>query len=64
MLRSLGALGLYLGALIAVASLAAGPLMRTFMKTRTESGAEFFVVGVYLTLLAGIGLAGLFFSMS
>ncbi|MDO9001811.1 MAG: hypothetical protein Q7V20_00010 [Aquabacterium sp.] len=29
------------------------------MTTRTESGAEFFVVGLYLSLASGIGMLGL-----
>jgi hypothetical protein len=33
--------------------------MRAFMKSRTESGAEFFVVGMYLSVAAGIGMLGL-----
>ncbi len=58
-LRRLGVLALYIGAVIAVLNLAAGPLMRLLMTTRTESGAEFFVVGVYLSILGGIGVLGL-----
>jgi hypothetical protein len=58
--RAVGAFFIYVGAIIAVLSWMAGPLMRMFIKQRTESGAEFFVVGMYLSLAAGIGVLGLF----
>jgi hypothetical protein len=58
-LRAVGVLAIYLGALVSVASLLAGPLMRVLMKSHTESGAEFFVVGMYLSMLGGIGTLGL-----
>jgi hypothetical protein len=58
-LRTAGTFCLYVGVLVSVLSWVAGPLMRAFMKTRTESGAEFFVVGLYLSLAAGIGMLGL-----
>ena len=45
---------------MAVLGWAAGPLMRTLMTSRTESGAEFFLVGMYLSLAAGVGMLGLF----
>jgi hypothetical protein len=59
-LRAGGALCIYIGAIITVLNWTSGPLMRLFIKQRTESGAEFFVVGLYLSLAAGIGLLGLF----
>jgi hypothetical protein len=31
----------------------------TFMTSRTESGAEFFAVGLYFSLAAGVGILGL-----
>ncbi len=58
-LRAAGTFCLYVGVLASVLSWVAGPLMRAFMKSRTDSGAEFFVVGVYLSLAAGIGMLGL-----
>lgn len=47
-LRRLGAACLYFGAAVALLNLAARPLMRALLTSRTESGAEFFVAGVYL----------------
>jgi hypothetical protein len=58
-LRRLGVFGLYVGATGSIASLAAGPLMRALMTSHTESGAEYFVVGMYLSMLVGVGKFGL-----
>lgn len=33
--------------------------MQAFMTSRTESGAEFFAVGLFLSLASGIGVLGL-----
>lgn len=57
--RVAGLVAIYVGVAATVLSWLAGPLMRTFMTTRTESGAEFFVVGLYLSFITGIGLLGL-----
>ncbi|HYD63286.1 MAG TPA: hypothetical protein VEC35_23220 [Noviherbaspirillum sp.] len=57
-LRAIGVFCIHLGAVITIAAWSAGPLMRLLIKQQTESGAEFFVVGVYLSLVAGIGLLG------
>lgn len=35
------------------------PLMRALMTSHTESGAEYFVAGMYLSMLGGIGTLGL-----
>jgi len=58
-LRALGAFAIYLGAIVSIASMVAGPLMRALMKSHTESGAEYFVVGLYLSMFGGIGTLGL-----
>lgn len=58
-LRRLGVFALYLGALAAILGWLAGPLMKLLMTQRTESGAEFFVVGMYLSIIGGIGVLGL-----
>src|SRR3954451_15224098 len=58
-LRALGVLAIYLGALVSIASMVAGPLMRVLMTSHTESGAEYFVVGMYLSMLGGVGTLGL-----
>ena len=58
-LRALGVFAIYVGAVVSVASVFAGQLMRVLMTSHTESGAEYFVVGLYLSLLGGIGTLGL-----
>ena len=57
-MRAVGTFFIYVGVVVTIAGLVAGPLMRALMKTRTESGAEFFVVGVYLAMVGGIGVLG------
>ncbi len=58
-LRKMGTFLIYVGVLTALLRWTAGPLMRALMIHRSESGAEFFVVGLYLSLLSGVGLFGL-----
>jgi hypothetical protein len=58
-LRRFGVFALYFGAAVGLLNLSAGPLMKLLMTPRTESGAEFFVVGVYLSFLGGVGVLGL-----
>jgi hypothetical protein len=58
-LRSIGITALYLGALVAIANWVARPVMRMLITTPSESGVEFYVVGVYLALASGIGMVGL-----
>ena len=60
-LRALGQFLLYAGALIAVLGWISGPLMHAFVQRRTDSGVEFFVVGMYLAMAGGIGMLGLIF---
>ena len=55
-LRAAGVCGLYVGAVIAVLNLFSRPLMQLLITNRSESGVEFYVVGVYLALLGGIGV--------
>lgn len=59
LLRRVGTFALYVGAIVAIVGWLAGPLMKLLMTHRTESGAEFFVVGLYLSMSSGIGLLGL-----
>lgn len=59
LLRQLGVFAIYFGALIAIASVLGGPLIRAFMTSRSESGIEFFIVGVYLSMFSGVGMLGL-----
>ena len=58
-LRRVGIFALYVGSVVAILGWLAGPLMKLLMTQHTESGAEFFVVGVYLSMLGGIGILGL-----
>lgn len=58
-LRVLGIIGLFVGAVVFIASLAAGPLMRAFITPRTDSGVEYFIAGLYLSMLGGLGTSGL-----
>jgi hypothetical protein len=65
LLRRVGVFALYVGAVVAVLKWFAGSLMKTLMTQHTESGIEFFVVGLFLSLLSGIGTLGLvFFELS
>jgi len=54
-LRMLGLIGIYIGVVATILS-----LMHTFLTSRTESGAEFFMAGVYLSLIGSSGLLGIF----
>jgi hypothetical protein len=58
-LRRVGIFAMYVGAVVAILNLVSRPLMKLLITSRTESGAEFFVVGVYLSILGGIGIIGL-----
>ena len=58
-LRVLGIVMLVVGAFVFALNIVAGPLMHRFMSSHTESGAEYFVAGMYLALLGGIGTFGL-----
>lgn len=59
LLRAFGITAIYVGLVATVLSWVARPLIRALMTSRTESGAEFFVVGLYLSLVAGVGLLGI-----
>ncbi|WP_449447560.1 hypothetical protein [Thermomonas brevis] len=59
LLRSAGIFLIYIGAISAVISWISGPLMQSVLRSRTESGAEFFAVGLLLTLLGSTGTLGL-----
>lgn len=60
LLRVLGVVAMYVGVIATILSWVGRPLMGALLKSRTESGAEFFAAGLYLALIAGIGLLGLF----
>jgi hypothetical protein len=59
LLRRVGVGALYVGGAIAVVNLMGRPLMMLLLTQRTESGAEFFVVGYYLSFVGGLGVVGL-----
>jgi hypothetical protein len=59
LIRALGKFMLYVGSLVAVLGWVSRPLMRAFIERRTDSGAEYFVVGMYLAMAGGIGVLGL-----
>ena len=57
-LSAIGTLCIYVGALVTILNWTARPLMRLVITMRTESGAEYFVVGVYLALAGAVGTWG------
>ena len=58
-LRAIGTFLLFVGAVISVVNVAAGPLMYAFMPRLTNSGVEYFAVGLYLAFLPPVGVLGL-----
>jgi hypothetical protein len=58
-LRATGIFLLYVGALFTIIGWVVGPLMHAFMRSRTESGAEFFAVGLMVALVGRAGVFGL-----
>ena len=58
-LRKIGVFALYVGALVGIMNLISRPLMAALITHRSENGIEFFVVGVYLAMLSGIGFLGI-----
>ena len=54
-----GVFGLYVGAVIGVLNLFSGPLLRLLISHPSESRVEFYVVGVLLGLLGGLGILAL-----
>ena len=58
-MRVLGLIAIYIGVIATILGWIARPLMRAVLTSRTESGAEFFIVGVYLSLLRSSGLLGI-----
>ncbi len=60
LLRRVSIFLLYVGAVVGLINLMSRPLMASLNTHRSETGIEFFVVGLYLSLLGGIGVIGLF----
>lgn len=59
LLRWIGMACLYVGALFGALNLASRPIMSTLVTRPSETGVEFYAVGMYLAMLAGLGLKGL-----
>ena len=57
--RVLGTMAMYVGVVGTVLNWIARPLMRALLTSRGDSGAEFFAVGLLLSLVGSIGLLGL-----
>lgn len=58
-LRVFGLIAMGIGVLYLVVQLGGGMLVRALVPRRTESGVEFYVLGVYLALVSGIGPLGI-----
>lgn len=59
-LRIVGIIAMVVGVLYLILRFGAGPLMKLLRGgRRTESGVEFYVVGVYLTFISGVGPLGI-----
>ena len=58
-LRRVGIFALYVGAIIGILNWLSLPVMLGLFKPRSESGVEFFAVGLYLALLGRVGLLGI-----
>lgn len=57
-LRPIGVFCIYVGALVAIVNWVSRPLMRLLITKPSETGVEFFVVGVYLALAGAVGVWG------
>ena len=59
-LRILGIIAMVVGVIYLLMRFGAGPLVRLLMGgRRTESGIEFYIVGVYLAFISGVGPLGI-----
>jgi hypothetical protein len=59
LLRCAGVFFVYVGALTTFFNWFGGPLIRLLVKHRSEDGIEFYVAGVFLAILGGLGRLGL-----
>ena len=57
--RKLGILLIFIGLVATILEWVAGPLMRTYFSSRSESGVEFFVVAFILGMVKMTGTSGL-----
>ncbi len=60
-LRTLGVVGLYIGAFMTVLSLCVGPIMRMLMTASSDSGAEYFAAYLLVAMVGSVGTLGLLF---
>jgi hypothetical protein len=58
-LRVVGIIGMVIGVLYLVLRFSYRPIIQSLVKRPSESGVEFYVVGVYLSLLGGFGSLGI-----
>jgi len=58
-LRVLGLVALHVGAIVGVINFAARPMMRMLVSQPSDSGIEFYVVGVLVGLISGVGPFGI-----
>jgi hypothetical protein len=58
-LRAVGVFCIYAGAVVGILNWVSLPLMRLLVTRPSETGVEFYVVGVYLALAGGVGVLGL-----
>ena len=58
-LRAIGVFCIYAGAVVAILNWISRPLMRLLIARPSETGVEFYVVGIYLALAGGVGVLGL-----
>lgn len=59
MLRAIGVFCIYVGAVVGILNFVWRPIMGMFITQRSETGMEFFIVGVAFALAGGIGVLGL-----
>lgn len=57
--RILGIVFLYIGAVVFLLNVAGRPLIRALITRPSENGIEYFIAGVYLAFLGGLGSLGL-----
>lgn len=59
LLRPVGIVGIFIGALVGLVNVLSIPLTKLIFARPSGTGVEFYVVGVYLSMVGGVGLLGL-----
>ncbi len=59
-LRVIGIIGMSVGVVYFVLRFGANDIVHMWVPSRSESGVEYYVVGVYLSLIGGMGSLGVF----